>query len=249
VATPTASRRVVPVRTGGAWLSDDGGRTWRAVTVPTGHGAQDQFSDAAVTADGFLLVRPATVDGVRAVDVYRSGNGTAWTFAATVTTSAGFTPGLMNGSSDGAVLAGQSGRTLTAFLSTDGTRWRPAPTFGSAAAETISGVAATKTGAVVAAGRAGAAWTSSAGGSQQLITVADGFGGSGGIRNLSLAAIPGGVEPQLAVNAIAAQGRRQVAVGSANGFPAAWMSADDGRGWQRAAGDAPAVLARPGSSN
>jgi hypothetical protein len=105
-------------------------------------------------------------------------------------------------------------------------------------------VAATKTGAVVAAGMSGGtAWTSSGGGRQQLITVAD---GSGGIRNLSLAAIPGGVEPQLAVNAISAQGRRQVAVGSANGFPAAWMSADGGRTWLRADGDASALLARPG---
>jgi len=30
-------------------------------------------------------------------DVYRSGNGTDWTFAATLTTPAGFSPGLMNG--------------------------------------------------------------------------------------------------------------------------------------------------------
>ncbi|MGO8895510.1 MAG: hypothetical protein ACLQB1_38290 [Streptosporangiaceae bacterium] len=248
VATPVTSggSRHVTVRTGGAWLSDDGGSSWRAVTVPTGHGAQDQFSDAAATADGFLLVRPATVNGVRAADVYRSGNGTAWTFAATLTTPGGFTPGLMNGSSEGAVLVGQSGRTLTAFMSSDGARWRQAPALGSAAAETISGVAATKTGAVVAAGMSGSAF----GVSQQLITVTGGSGsdgsgsGSGGVRNLSLAAIPGGVEPQLAVNAIAAQGSRQVAVGSANGFPAAWMSADGGRTWQRAADDA--LLARPG---
>ena len=87
---------------------------------------------------------------------------------------------------------------------------------------------------------------SSAGGSQQLITVAAAAGGAGGVRNVSLAAIPGGVEPQLAVNAIAAQGSRQVAVGSANGFPAAWTSADGGRSWRRATGNAPAVLARPG---
>ena len=124
--------------------------------MPTGHDAQDQFSDAAATTDEFLLVRPATVDGVPAADVYRSGNGTAWTFAATLTTPADFTPGLMNGSSEGAVLAGQSGRTLTAFMSSDGARWRQVPAFGSAAAETISGVAATKTGAVVAAGMSGA---------------------------------------------------------------------------------------------
>ncbi len=258
VATPTTvtsggSRHEVTVRTGGAWLSDDGGLSWTPVTVPTGRGAQDQFSDAAATTDGFLLVRPATVDGVRAADVYRSSNGTAWTFAATLTTPAGFTPGLMNGSSEGAVLAGQSGRTLTAFTSPDGARWRQAPAFGSAAAETISGVAATKAGAVVAAGT-----STTFGGSQQLITVTGGAGGaagadgagessgSGGVRNVSLAAIPGGVQPQLAVNAIAAEGSRRVAVGSANGFPAAWLSADGGRTWHRATGNATAVLTRPG---
>ena len=57
VATPTTvtsggSRHEVTVRTGGAWLSDDGGLSWTPVTVPTGRGAQDQFSDAAATTDG-----------------------------------------------------------------------------------------------------------------------------------------------------------------------------------------------------
>ena len=49
-----------------------------------------------------------------------------------------------------------------------------------------------------------------------------------------------------AVAAQGAQGRQQVAVGSANGFPAAWTSADGGRTWRRAAGQSPAVLTRPG---
>jgi hypothetical protein len=245
VATPTGggSGRTATVRTGGAWLSDDGGRSWRAVTVPTGHGAQDQFSDAAATANGFLLVRPATVDGVPAADVYRSGNGTAWTFATTLTTRAGFTPGLMNSNVAGAVLAGQSGGTLTAFVSPDGARWRQAPPLGTAA-EAISGVAATQTGAVIAA-EASSAGMSGAGmsGGSRLTTVAS---GAGGVTSVSLAAIPGGVQPQLAVDAVAAQGSRRVAVGSANGFPAAWVSADGGRGWQRATGTTPSVLTRPG---
>jgi len=220
-------------RTGGAWLSHDGGRSWTPVTVPTGHGAQDQFSDEAATADGFLLVRPATVDGAPAADMYRSGNGTTWTFAATVTARGGFAPSLMNGDANGAVLTGQSGRTLAAFVSRDGVSWRQAAAFGTAA-ETISGVAEAGTGAVVAAGT---------GAASQLITVG---GGAGGVRNVSLADIPGGAEPQLAVNAVAAQGSQQVVVGSANGFPAAWMSADGGHAWHRATGLTPAVLTRPG---
>jgi hypothetical protein len=230
--------------TGAAWLSDDGGRRWRAVTVPAGHGARAEFSDVAATARGFVLVRPATVDGRPAADVYRSGNGTDWTFAATLTTPAGFAPGLMNGGSAGAVLAGQSGRTLTAFTSADGIRWRQVPAFGQAPAETVSGVAVTADGAVIASGAPGGGQQ----GSQQLITIG-GAGDVTGVVKVGLAAIPGGVQPQVAVDAVAAmgaEGRQQVAVGSANGFPAAWTSADGGRTWRRAAGQTSGVLARPG---
>jgi hypothetical protein len=227
------------VRTGAAWLSDDGGRRWRAVTVPRGHGAGGEFSAMAATANGFLLVRPATVDGRPAADVYRSGNGTDWTFAATLTTPDGFSPGLMNGGSAGAVLAGQSGGSLTAFTSADGVRWRQVPVFGQAPAETVSGVAVTTAGAVIAAG---------APGRQQLITVSR-AADVAGMAKVSLSVIPGAVEPALTVDAVAAQGaqgRQQVAVGSANGFPAAWTSADGGRTWHRAAGQSSGVLARPG---
>ena len=244
IATPTAvgtgrSRHMVTVRTGGAWLSDDDGRSWTPASVPAGRGETAEFSDAAATAAGFLLVRPAVVDGVPAADVYRSGNGTSWTLAAALTTPAGFIPGLMNGGPDGAVLAGRSGQTLTTFLSPDGARWRQALAFGSASSEAVSGVAVTGAGAVLAAGMS----TAQPGNGQQLITVT---AAAGGARSLSLSAIPGAVEPQLAVNAVAAQGGTQVAVGSANGFPAAWISADGGRTWQRGTGQSPAVLDRPG---
>ena len=140
----TGTGRTALARTGAAWLSDDGGHRWRAVTVPAGHGARAEFSDLAATANGFLLVRPATGDGRPAADVYRSGNGTDWTFAATLTTPDGFSPGLMNGGSAGAVLAGGSGRTLTVFTSADGVRWRQVPAFGQVPAETVSGVAVTR---------------------------------------------------------------------------------------------------------
>lgn len=198
--------------TGGAWLSDDGGRSWARVTVPAGHGAQDEFSNAAATADGFLLVRPARVNGLPAADVYRSPNGTTWTFAATLSASGGFTPGLMNSGPPGAVLAGQSGGTLTAFLSPDGASWHRAPAFGQAATEMISGVAVTGTGAVIAAGTSNVL----SGGSQRLVTIAGGPGPGGGagsdgaaagsVRSVSLAAIP-----------------------------AVWISADGGRTWTESA--------------
>jgi hypothetical protein len=51
----------------------------------------------------------------------------------------------------------------------------------------------------------------------------------------------------VAVNSIAAQDSTQVAVGSANGYPAAWTSGNGGGTWTRAVGALPAVLGRPGS--
>ena len=64
---------------------------------------------------------------------------------------------------------------------------------------------------------------------------------------MDIAKIPGAVEPQVAVNSIAAQGSTQVAVGSANGYPAAWTSGNGGSTWNRAVGALPAVFGRPGS--
>jgi hypothetical protein len=63
---------------------------------------------------------------------------------------------------------------------------------------------------------------------------------------VSVAAIPGAVEPELTVAGIAASGSSQVAVGSANGFPATWFSADAGTTWSRGTGATAAVLERPG---
>ncbi|HEX5288476.1 MAG TPA: hypothetical protein VFX25_06380, partial [Streptosporangiaceae bacterium] len=66
-------------------------------------------------------------------------------------------------------------------------------------------------------------------------------------RRVDIAMIPGAVEPQVAVNSIAAQDSTQVAVGSANGYPAAWTSGNGGSSWTRAVGALPAVFGRPGS--
>jgi hypothetical protein len=66
-------------------------------------------------------------------------------------------------------------------------------------------------------------------------------------RSTGMDAVPGATQPQVAVNAVAAQAGSQVAVGSANGYPAAWISTDGGSDWTRATGATPAVLDRPGS--
>jgi hypothetical protein len=244
-------RRTVTIQTGAAWLSGNGGTTW-TLAVPAGAartsgaagpGAQAQISGVAVAADGFVLFRPATVARKPAVDVYRSANGTAWTFAATLSTPAGFVAGMANGSAgngsagNGAVVTGQAGQTLVAFVSADGTSWRRTPAFGSAAAQDVSGVAAVPGGTVVTAGTT----TNDPDSRQPLLTVL----GTQATK-INIDGIPGAEDPQLAVNDVAAGNGMQVAVGSANGYPAAWTSANGGSTWTRANGQTPGVFGRPG---
>src|SRR5207253_1185520 len=239
-------KRTETVQAGVAWLSADGGATWAPVSgTATGHGAQPQVAGVAAVGRGFVLLRPATVARRPAVDTFFSPNGLAWTFRATLGAPAGFTALMANGGPDGAVLVGetgvtgQAGRNLTAFASADGQTWHQGRPFGTAAAEDISGVALAPDGAVVAAGV-----SDTPDGRQPVITLT---GASAAAQKVNIAKIPGAVEPQVAVNSIAAQDGTQVAVGSANGYPAAWTSGNGGGTWTRAVGALPAVLGRPGS--
>ncbi|MGH3178754.1 MAG: WD40/YVTN/BNR-like repeat-containing protein, partial [Streptosporangiaceae bacterium] len=239
-------KRTVPVQVGVAWLSADGGATWAPVTgTATGHGAQPQVAGVAAVGRGFVMLRPATVARRPAVDVFSSPNGLAWTFRATLGAPAGFTALMASGGPDGAVLAGetgvtgQAGRNLTAFASADGRTWHQARPFGTAAAQHVSGVALAPGGAVVAAGISDAPDAR-----QPVITLT---GVNAAARQVDIAKIPGAVEPQVTVNSIAAQDSTQLAVGSANGYPAAWTSGNGGSSWTRAVGALPAVFSRPGS--
>ena len=236
-------RRTVTVQAGAAWLSTDGGSTWvpaaGPILAPPGPGARPQVAGAAAVSGGFVLLRPATVARRPAVDVYFSPNGLAWTFAATLGAAPGFIAGTVNGGPDGAVVTGQAGTALTAFVSANGRAWRQTRPFGTAASQTVSGAALAPDGAVVTAG------TGAGPDSRQPLITLTGTGAAA--DRVDIAKIQGAVEAQVAVNGLAAQGSTQVAVGSANGFPAAWTSVNGGISWTRATGAAPAVLSRPGS--
>jgi hypothetical protein len=239
-AVTTRPKRTGTAQVGVAWLSADGGATWAPVTgAATGHGAQPQVAGVAAVGRGFVMLRPATVARRPAVDVFFSPNGLAWTFRATLGAPAGFTALMANGGPDGVAVTGQAGRNLTAFASADGQTWHQARPFGTAAAEDISGVALAPDGAVVAAGV-----SDTPDGRQPVITLT---GANAAAQKVDIAKIPGAIEPQVAVNSIAAQDGTQVAVGSANGYPAAWTSGNGGGTWTRAVGALPAVLGRPGS--
>jgi hypothetical protein len=233
-------KRKVTVRAGAAWLSADGGATWAPVTsTAAGHGAQPQLAGLAAAGHGFVLLRPAIVARRPAVDAFYSPNGLAWTFRATLRARAGFTALMANGGPDGVAVTGKAGRNLTAFASADGQTWHRARPFGAAAAEVVSGVALAPDGAVVTAGISDAP-----DGRQPVLALT---GVNAAVRRVDIAKIPGAVAPQVAVDSIAAQGSTQVAVGSANGYPAVWTSGNGGSSWNRAVGATPAVFGRPGS--
>jgi hypothetical protein len=234
------------VQAGAAWLSSNGGSTWTPVTgSAAGPGAQPQVAGVAAVTGGFVLLRPATVAKRPAVDAFYSPNGLAYTFRATLSTSSGFTAGMANGGLDGAAVTGLTGAagsqsgSLTAFVTADGKTWRQASPIGSSGSEVISGVTLAPDGTVVTTG------SSPGPDSRQPVLVLTRT--SGVPERVDLAKIPGATQPQEAVNAIAAQGSTQVAVGNANGFPAVWTSADGGSSWHPATGASPGVLGRRGT--
>jgi hypothetical protein len=206
------------------WLSADGGRQWTPVPVPRGHGALDQIGGLAAVGAGFTLVR-STLNGT---DVYRSPDGLSWQFTAKL---AGFIAGQMNGGPAGAAITGALNGTLTALVSTDGAHWqRVKGTLSS-----VSGVAVAPGPDVVITGT---------GNRDPRLNL---MSADAGELSTGMDEVPGATQPQVAVNAVAAQAGSQVAVGSANGFPAAWVSTDGGSDWTRATGQTPPVLNRPGS--
>jgi hypothetical protein len=223
------------------WRSADGGASWTAVTVPAGGGASAAITGVAPLRGGFVAVRPATVGGSAGAAVYTSADGTTWRQSAALETADGspLTLGLVSGGPDGALVAGQAHGLDIAFLSPDGTTWTGTDPAGTAATEQISGVALTATGQAVFSGTS----KGNAAEQQPVLTL---IGAQGGPRLIGIGAIPGAVIAQVAVNAIAASGTTQVAAGSADGFPALWVSADGGSTWARAAGATTAVLSRPG---
>jgi hypothetical protein len=225
----------------GIWRSTDDGVAWTAVTLPTTGGATAKISGVAPLSAGFVAVRPAENGGFARAVVYTSPNGATWHQSAVLKTGDGapLTVDLVNGGPGGAVVTGQAHGLDFAFLSQDGVTWTGTDPVGTTATERISGVALLPTGQAVFSG------TSAGDAAEQepLLTL---IGAQGGPNKVNIRAIPGAIIPQIAVNAIAASGATQVAAGSADGFPALWVSNDGASTWARAAGATPAVLTRAG---
>jgi Protein kinase domain len=199
----------------GTWLSTDGGTTWTQTAVPVGPGADATISGLGSDGSGLIAVRPGT--GGDAI-AYFSPNGQTWRYAATIGAAGGFRPDVVKGSGHGFVVTGTNaaGNDLAYTSTGDGTAWRPTGALG-AEASYASGLAATvgPGDTVIAAGSTAATKT----GQQAVVLRAS---TSGTVRPVALDDIPGAVVPQVAVNALASAGGQEIAVGSADDYPAIW---------------------------
>ena len=202
----------------GVWLSTDGGQAWTPVSIPAGHGVSGGLAGLGSDASGLVAVRPGRTAGGTADGVaYFSPNGASWQYAATIATAGGWTPELVKGSDDGFVVTGKSaGGNLVAYTSTGtATTWHPTAPLGTTASESLNGATVGAGGTAIIVGSATASGT----GQQPVFLTAT---TTGGIDPVSLAGIPGAVVPEETVHSMATAGGLQVAVGSADGYPAIW---------------------------
>jgi hypothetical protein len=203
------------MQTCGAWLSTDGGSTWTQVTVPADHGAENTIIALAADSSGLIAVRPGTVgSGV----AYFSPNGRSWQYSATLGAADGFTLQVVKGSTYGFVVTGTgSAGTYIAYTSTgDGAAWRPTGPLGTTASYSSTPAATVAPGGtVIAAGSTAASKT----GQQAVLLRAS---TAGLVRPVPLADLPGAVLPEVAVKSLAIADGQQIAVGSADGYPAIW---------------------------
>jgi hypothetical protein len=205
----------------GAWLSTDGGTSWTPVTIPADHGAGPAITGLGFDASGLIAVRSGrSPSGAQDGVSYFSPNGQAWVYAATIGATGGLSPRVVKGSAYGFVVTGTDATgNLVAYTSAGtGTAWQPTASLGSAATEAVMGAAVASAGTIVAIGSTAASNL----GQQPVFLEAD---TAGSVRQVPLAGIPGATIPQLGVNGLAVADGQQIAVGSADGYPAIWRKA------------------------
>ena len=200
------------------WLSTNGGSAWTPVKVPVDHGARSQISGVSFDGSGLIAVRPGTAasgtsDGV----AYFSPNGHTWQYAGTIDPAGGWTPEVVKGSNDGFVVTGTTQNQRVAYTSTGtGADWRPTGSLGGVSSGSSLVPTVAPGGNVVAVGS-----TDGSAISQQAVLVEANTTGS--VRSVPLASIPA-----ITVKSTASADGEQIAVGSADGYPAIWRKASGG---------------------
>lgn len=213
----------------GTWLSSDGGLTWAPVTVPVTGGGQNTISGLAADGAGLIAIRPGDAGGAIA---YFSANGRTWHYAASLGAAGDFRPSTVRGSANGFAVTGvSSAGNYVAYSSTGpAASWRATGSLGAEASyASAPSATAGAGGAVIVAGSRAGSGAAGRSSPQAVLIQATPVQAStvqattaGAIRPVPLARIPGAVVPELQVSSLAVAGRQQVAVGSADGYPAIW---------------------------
>jgi hypothetical protein len=206
------------------WLSTNGGSAWTRVTIPADHGAGTTVSGLGFDDAGLIAIRPGrSASGASDGISYFSPNGLNWHYAGTINATAGWTPGVVKGSDYGFVVTGTSASgQLVAFTSTGtGTSWQQTGPLGSASSESVVGATVAPASTIIAVGYAAGSRVS-----QQPVFLEASAAGS--VRSVSLAGIAGAVIPELSVTSTAVADGQQIAVGSADGYPAVWRKTAGG---------------------
>ncbi len=201
------------------WLSTSGGSAWTPVTVPVDHGARSQISGVSFDGSGLIAVRPGTTVGGTSDGVaYFSPNGQTWQYTGTIDPAGGWSPVVVKGSTYGFVVTGTTTRNQrVAYTSTgNGASWRPTGSLGGVSSESSLVPTVASGGNVVAVGSTHGTATS-----QQAVLVEANT--TGGVRSVPLASIPA-----ITVTSTAVADGEQIAVGSADGYPAIWRKASGG---------------------
>ena len=207
-----------------AWLSTNDGAAWTRVTIPADHGAGTAITGLGFDGSGLIAVRPGrTASGAADGIAYFSPNGQAWQYSATIDPVGGWRPGLVKGSDYGFVVTGTSASgQLVGYTSTGtGTTWLPTGLLGNAAAESVVGATVASAGTIVAVG-----YTAASKLGQQPVFLEASTDGS--VRPVQLAGIAGAAIPEMAIHGTAVADGVQIAVGSANGYPAIWRKTTGG---------------------
>ncbi len=209
---------------GAAWLSTDGGSAWTRVDVPADHGASSVISGLAFDGSGLIAVRPGrSASGADDGVSYFSPNGRSWQYAGTINPAGGWSPAVVKGSDDGFVVTGQAADgQIVAYTSTGtGAAWLPTGSLGSVGTESVVGATVVPGNTIIAIG-------STAPGPVSRQPVFLEANAAGSVRTVSLTGIAGGIVPEVAVNSTAVADGQQIAVGSADGYPAVWRKASGG---------------------
>ena len=214
---------VITDRGAGVWLSTDSGAHWTPVTIPVDHGAQNAISGVSFDGAGLIAVRPGrTASGASNGVAYFSQDGRTWQYAGTIAAAGGWSPDVVKGSDYGFVVVGRTRDQYVAYTSTGtGTKWLPTGSLGSTSSGPGFTPAVGPGGSVIAAGSTNSTRTNQ----QGLLIKADTAGHQ---QPVSLSSIPGGLVPEQTVSGVAVAGNEQVAVGSADGYPAVWRRVSDG---------------------